>query len=42
MDQIYPAEINGVKHTAMQRQKAVTAYFKSEQLLPFGLAGQSS
>ena len=25
-------------HTALQSQKAVTAYLKSEQLLPFGFA----
>ena len=32
---------NGVTDsTAMQSQKAVTAYFSSEQLLPFGFAGQ--
>ena len=28
--------------TAVQSQKAVTAYFSSEQLLPFGFAGQCS
>ena len=29
-------------HTALQSQKAVTAYFSSEQLLPFGITRQQS
>ena len=29
-----------VVSTALQSQKAVTAYFKSKQLLPFGFARQ--
>ena len=27
-------------YTALQSQKAVSAYFTSEQILPFGFAGQ--
>ena len=29
-------------YTAVQRQKAVSAYFTSEQILPFGFARQYS